>query len=171
MGRFSDSDILHYVKLRTLTSFSITDGMSWYVRDWRLQSSLSLFHCLYYNFFLRRLLLQSPSPGTLIEFIFISQLNYFIQKNSMAWVRERTIPTEPLPLVGEVSANFCGERLPRGQRNGSLRPYSRFLERSRSFLFQVVPQLYSRGWKDPVPDLLLLRKCDRAGIEPGPLNL
>jgi hypothetical protein len=23
-------------------------------------------------------------------------------------VRERTVPTERLPLVGEVSANFCG---------------------------------------------------------------
>jgi hypothetical protein len=28
--------------------------------------------------------------------------------NSVAWVRERTIPTERLPLVGEVSANFSG---------------------------------------------------------------
>jgi hypothetical protein len=28
--------------------------------------------------------------------------------NSVACVRERTIPTERPPLVGEVSANFCG---------------------------------------------------------------
>jgi hypothetical protein len=28
--------------------------------------------------------------------------------NSVAYVRERTIPTERPPLVGEVSANFCG---------------------------------------------------------------
>jgi hypothetical protein len=28
--------------------------------------------------------------------------------NSLALVRERTIPTERPPLVGEVSANFCG---------------------------------------------------------------
>jgi hypothetical protein len=28
--------------------------------------------------------------------------------NSMVWVRERTIPTERPPLVGEVTANFCG---------------------------------------------------------------
>jgi hypothetical protein len=27
--------------------------------------------------------------------------------NSMVWVRERTIPTERPPLVGEVIANFC----------------------------------------------------------------
>jgi hypothetical protein len=28
--------------------------------------------------------------------------------NSMVGVRERTIPTERPPLVGEVIANFCG---------------------------------------------------------------
>jgi hypothetical protein len=33
---------------------------------------------------------------------------YNNKKNSMVWVRERTIPTEGPPLVGEVSANFCG---------------------------------------------------------------
>jgi hypothetical protein len=36
-------------------------------------------------------------------------------------------------------------------------PYGRnlgFLDRSH-FFFQVVPQLYSRGWVDPVPDPLL----------------
>jgi hypothetical protein len=27
----------------------------------------------------------------------------------MAWVRERTIPTDKPPLVGEVSANFYAE--------------------------------------------------------------
>jgi hypothetical protein len=28
--------------------------------------------------------------------------------NSVVLVRERTIPTERPPLVGDVSANFCG---------------------------------------------------------------
>jgi hypothetical protein len=40
-------------------------------------------------------------------------------------------------------------------------PYGRilgFLDRSCYFVFQVAPQLYSRGWVDPVPDPLLLRK-------------
>jgi hypothetical protein len=45
--------------------------------------------------------------------------------NSVALVRERTILAERPPLVGEVSTNFCGERVPRGQRGGSLRTYSR----------------------------------------------
>jgi hypothetical protein len=40
-------------------------------------------------------------------------LNYSIliinnNNNSVALVRDRTIPTERPPLVGEVSANFCG---------------------------------------------------------------
>jgi hypothetical protein len=32
----------------------------------------------------------------------------FQNSNSVAWVRGRTITTEQPPLVGEVSANFCG---------------------------------------------------------------
>jgi hypothetical protein len=52
-----------------------------------------------------------------------------LKKNAFARVRERTIPTERPPLVREVSANCYGCRVPRGQRNGSLRPYSTFLDR------------------------------------------
>jgi hypothetical protein len=45
-------------------------------------------------------------------------------------------------------------------------PHSRilwFLDRSRYFFFQVVPQLNSRGWVDPVPDPLPLRKSGSTG--------
>jgi hypothetical protein len=45
-------------------------------------------------------------------------------------------------------------------------PYSRnvdFLDHSRYFFFQVPPQLYSRGWVDPVPDPLLIGKSGSAG--------
>jgi hypothetical protein len=38
-----------------------------------------------------------------------------------------------------------------------------FLDRSRYYVFQVTPQLYSRGWVDPVPDPLLFRKSGSAG--------
>jgi hypothetical protein len=54
--------------------------------------------------------------------------------NFVAWVRERTIPTERPPLVGEVSYNFCGWRVPHGQRDGSLLPYSR-ISRPEPLLF------------------------------------
>jgi hypothetical protein len=58
----------------------------------------------------------------------------------MPLARKQTIPTErPLP-VGEVSANFCGEIMSRGQRNGSPRPLiSGFYTRSRYFSIQVPP--------------------------------
>jgi hypothetical protein len=66
----------------------------------------------------------------------------------MVWVRERTIPTERPLLVGEVIANLF-------HVVSVTDPYGRilgFLDRSRYFSFQVAPQLYSRGWADPVPD-------------------
>jgi hypothetical protein len=38
-----------------------------------------------------------------------------------------------------------------------------FLDWSCYFSFQIAPQLYSRGWVDPVPDPLLLRKSGSTG--------
>jgi hypothetical protein len=83
---------------------------------------------------------------------------------SVALVRKRTIPTERPPLVGEVSAKlsrvqsvaWSGQRIPMAVILG-------FLDRSRYFFIQVAPQLSSRGWVDPVPDPLLLRKSGRVG--------
>jgi hypothetical protein len=86
-----------------------------------------------------------------IEFL----LRNWIKLNSMVWVLERTIPTDRPPLVGEVIANFCGYRLPRGQRDASLRPYSPVSRQEPLLFYQVAPQLYSRGWVDLVPDPLL----------------
>jgi hypothetical protein len=40
--------------------------------------------------------------------------------NSVALVRERTIPAERPPLVGEVSASFCIKRDPDGRNLGFL---------------------------------------------------
>jgi hypothetical protein len=42
--------------------------------------------------------------------IMLPYSSWFLKKklNSVALVRERTIPTERPALVGEVSANFCG---------------------------------------------------------------
>jgi hypothetical protein len=41
-------------------------------------------------------------------------------------------------------------------------PILGFLDRGRYFFFHVAPQLYSRGWVDPIPDPLL-RKSANAG--------
>ena len=38
----------------------------------------------------------------------LKQVSTKLKLNSVALVRERTIPTERPPPVGEVSANFCG---------------------------------------------------------------
>jgi hypothetical protein len=46
-----------------------------------------------------------------------------LKLNSVALARERTIPTERPPLVDEVSANFGGYRVSRGQRNGFPRSF------------------------------------------------
>jgi hypothetical protein len=46
-------------------------------------------------------------------------------------------------------------------------PHSRifgFLDWSRYYFFHVVPQLYSWGWVDPVPDPLLPRKSGTSGF-------
>jgi hypothetical protein len=45
-----------------------------------------------------------------------------LKLNSVDLVRKQTIPTERPPLVGEVSANFCGQKVSRGQHNGSPLP-------------------------------------------------
>jgi hypothetical protein len=66
--------------------------------------------------------------------------------NSVALVRKRTIPTDRPPLVGEVSANllrvegvaWSAQQIPTAVNLA-------FLDRSRYFFIQVVPQLSSRG--------------------------
>jgi hypothetical protein len=45
----------------------------------------------------------------------------------------------------------------------SLRPYSRISRKEPLLFYKVAPQLYSRGWVDPVPDRLLLFFFDSAG--------
>jgi hypothetical protein len=71
---------------------------------------------------------------------------YKQKKNSVALVRERTIPTERPPLIGEVSANFFADRGCRVVNATDL--HGRILgfqDPSRYFFFKVAPQLYSRG--------------------------
>jgi hypothetical protein len=82
---------------------------------------------------------------------------------SVAWVRERTIPTERPPLVGEVSANFLWIECHVVSVTDTYGHILGFLDRSRYFFFRSAPQLYSRGWVDPVPDLLLFRKSGSVG--------
>jgi hypothetical protein len=81
-----------------------------------------------YQFSFHRLLHNHPlssGAGTMVQLVVDVpsglSLNY-AKLNSVALVRKRTIPTTLPSHVGEVSANFCGRRVSRGQRNGSPRP-------------------------------------------------
>ena len=59
---------------------------------------------------------------------------------------------------------FVDRGVSRVQRNGSPRPLiSVFWTGAATFFIQVAPQLTSRGWVDPFPEPLLLRKSGSAG--------
>jgi hypothetical protein len=65
--------------------------------------------------------------------------------NSVALVREHTIPTERPPFDGEVNDNFADSEC---RLVSSMDPHVRilgFLDRSSYYFVQVAPQLYSRG--------------------------
>jgi hypothetical protein len=85
---------------------------------------------------------------------------------SVASVRKRTIPTERPPFVSKVSANFLRIEV----ATWSAWRILGFLDRSRYFFFQVAPQLYSRGWVDPVLGPLLFFYSARKS-NPGPPDL
>jgi hypothetical protein len=59
-------------------------------------------------------------------------------------------------LSAKLVPTFANRGVSHSQRGGSLQPYSRVSTKQLSF--QVSPQLYSRGWVDTVPDLLLFRE-------------
>jgi hypothetical protein len=50
-----------------------------------------------------------------------------------------------------------------GKPDGSLRMFSLISRLDMVLFFQVTPQLYSRGWVDPVPEPLLVSKSGNAG--------
>jgi hypothetical protein len=82
--------------------------------------------------------------------------------NSVAWVCERTILSNrrlSVKLVPTFADRGCHVVSVTDHHTRNLR----FLGWSRYFFFQVAPQLYSRGWVDPIPDPLLLRKFGSAG--------
>jgi hypothetical protein len=86
------------------------------------------------------------------------------QRNSVAWLRSTNEPYRPNDrlLSSKLVPTFADIRC---HVVSVTDPYNRtlcFLHRSRYFFFQAA-QLYSRGWVDPVPDLLLLRKSGSAG--------
>jgi hypothetical protein len=88
----------------------------------------------------------------------IAKAPYYEKLNSVASVRERTIPAERSPLIGEVSANFCTQRVSRGQRDGSFRPYSRFSRQEPLLFLSSSSSVVLTRLSGPLPDILLLGK-------------
>jgi hypothetical protein len=68
----------------------------------------------------------------------------------------RRLPAKLVPTFANRGCRMVSETDPHGHIFG-------FLDRSCYYFFQVVPQLYSHGWLDPIPDPLLRRKsgCSR----------
>jgi hypothetical protein len=82
-------------------------------------------------------------------------MTFIPQANSTYWVTA----THQSILV----PTFVVRDVSRGQRGVmSTAVNLSFLDQSRYFFFQVAPHLSSRGWVDPVPDPLLLRKSGSA---------
>jgi hypothetical protein len=73
------------------------------------------------------------------------------------------MPTERPPLLGEVVPTFADRGCCVVSATDPPNRIRGFLDRSRYYFFQVAPQLYSRGWVNPVPDPLPLRKSGSAG--------
>jgi hypothetical protein len=69
----------------------------------------------------------------------------------------------------DLVPTFADRRVSRGQRGGSPAVVN-LIDPSRYFSFQVAPHLSSRGWVDPVPDPLLLRKSGSQESSSGPLD-
>jgi hypothetical protein len=64
--------------------------------------------------------LQNPLRATLS--VPLSTYTHIYIYKLRGFSRKRTIPTERPPIVGQISANFCGQRVSHGQRNGFPRP-------------------------------------------------
>jgi hypothetical protein len=83
------------------------------------------------------------------------------QLNSAAWVRECTVPKERQPR------SYCQLFADKGCRvvsaTDSYGHILGLLDRSLYFSFKVSSHLYWRGWVNPIPDPLLVRKSDSTG--------
>jgi hypothetical protein len=88
-------------------------------------------------------LLHPQSDGMAERYIRTVEEQTNNKTNSVALVRERTIPTERPPLVGEVSATFADRGCRVVSATNSYGRILDFLDRNRYSFFQVAPHLYS----------------------------
>jgi hypothetical protein len=76
--------------------------------------------------------------------------------SELYWRSNRRLSTKLVPTFADRGCHVVSMTDPYGRILG-------FLDRSLHFFFPVAPQLYSRGWVDPVPHPLLLRKSGSDG--------
>ena len=71
---------------------------------------VNVHYCFVLNWYVFTILAMPPVCSTIHSFCILNSIavSKLKKKYSVALVRERTIPTELPPPVGEVSANFCG---------------------------------------------------------------
>jgi hypothetical protein len=110
---------------------------------WLVFFSIICAVCLLFkqlSYFYEKLKLKSPWPESASELYRLS---------------DRRLSAKLVPTFADIGCHVASVTDPCGRNLG-------FLNRSRYFFFQVAPHLYSRGWVDPVPDPLLLRKSGSA---------
>jgi hypothetical protein len=105
------------VKFLAMTDSPLLNSYSQCNSHWETKQSITHTHVITLALRYRKRINQPFNNDSSVEGITIKLLN------SVAWVRELTIPTEQPPFVREVSAIFWGWRVPCGERDGSLRPY------------------------------------------------
>jgi hypothetical protein len=94
---------------------------------------------------------------------------YIKQKIPFLLVRKRTIPTERPMRPAKLMPTFFAGRCCVTSTADPNPVNSVFLDRTRYISIQVAPQLSTRGWVDPVPDPLFLRKSGSARNQTRPL--
>jgi hypothetical protein len=94
-------------------------------------------------------------PNEVLSLI-IYFLTFFCHHNILYRPSDRRLSAKLVPTFADRGCRVVSATDPHGRILGFLDPEP-LLFHSRA------PQLYSRGWVDPVPDPLLLRKSGRAG--------
>jgi hypothetical protein len=94
-----------------------------------------------------------------------SNFHYKQTKNSVTFSRQANYTVwATVTCRRNLVPTFADRGVTRGQRGRSPMVVNlSFLDWSRYFFFQVAPHLSSRGWVDPVTDVLLLRKSGSVG--------
>jgi hypothetical protein len=99
---------------------------------------------------------MAPEPISTAYFTTNKQIPWPNSASDLCQPSDRRLSAKLVPNFADRGCHIVSVTDPYGRIFG-------FLDRSRCFFFQVAPQLYSRGWVDPVPNPLVSRKSVSAG--------